>query len=66
MGAENYWGKDAIEVRFADCGHSMFIPLGHSPDHERCYACHPKLAKEPIPGYCPEFLTSLVSMAAKR
>ena len=47
--AENYWGKDAIEVRFADCGHSMFIPLGHSANHERCYACDPELAKEPIP-----------------
>jgi hypothetical protein len=51
--AQNYWGKDAVEVRFSECAHTMFIPLGHSPNHERCYACHPELAKEPIPGCCP-------------
>jgi hypothetical protein len=27
--AENYWGKDAIEVRFAECGHTRWIALGH-------------------------------------
>jgi len=50
---ENYWGKDSIEVRFAESGHTMFIPRGHSPNHKRCYACNPELAKEPIPGKCP-------------
>ena len=51
--AENYWGKNAIEFRFADCGHTMFIPCDHSPNHERCYACNPELAKEATPGKCP-------------
>jgi hypothetical protein len=41
--SENYWGKYAVEIRFADCGHTMFIPGGHSPNHERCYACNPEL-----------------------
>src|SRR5262249_32867522 len=31
--AENYWGKNAIEVRFAECGHTRWIPLGHSANH---------------------------------
>jgi hypothetical protein len=52
--AENFWGKDAVKVRFTDCEHTMWIPLGHSAGHARpCYACDPELAKEPIPGECP-------------
>jgi len=50
---ENYWGKNAIEVHFAECGHSRWIPLGHSANHEHCYAYHPELAQEAIPGHCP-------------
>jgi hypothetical protein len=52
--AEHYWGKDAIEVRFAECGHTRWIPLGHSAGHEHCFACNPELAQEPIPGKCPK------------
>jgi hypothetical protein len=53
--SENYWGKHAVEVRFADCGHTRWIPLGHGSKHDHpCYACDPELAKEPIPGKCPE------------
>ena len=52
---ENYWGKDAIEVRFAKCGHTRWIPQGHSANHAAaCYACNPELAKQPIPGWCPD------------
>jgi len=50
---DNHWGQNAIEVRFAECGHFMWIPLGHRANHEHCYACHPELAQEPIPGSCP-------------
>ena len=50
---DNHWGKNAIEVRFAECGHSMWIPLGHSANHEHCYACQPELVREAIPGSCP-------------
>ena len=50
--SENYWGKNAIELRYADCEHTRFIPRGHTADHQRCYACHPELAKEPLPGSC--------------
>jgi hypothetical protein len=36
-----------IEVRFSDCGHSMWIPLGHNGGHSRpCYACDPELGNE--------------------
>jgi hypothetical protein len=47
-----YWGKGAIELRYADCEHTIFIPRGHTADHQHCYACHPKLAKEPLAGRC--------------
>src|SRR5215470_10821236 len=50
--AINYWGKDAVEVRF-ECGHTAFIPGGHNTNHERCYACNPELAQEPLLGKCP-------------
>lgn len=51
--AENYWGNNAIEVRFAERGHAMWIPVGHSANHERCYGSNPELAKEPIAAKCP-------------
>jgi hypothetical protein len=44
----NYWGKGAIELHYADCEHTMFIPPGHTADHQHCYACHPELAKQPL------------------
>lgn len=48
----NHWGNDAIELRFAGCGHTIFIPRGHTFGHEHCYGCHPELANEPLPGVC--------------
>ena len=52
---ENYWGKNAIELRYADCDHTVFIPRGHTADHQHCYACNPELAKEPLAGCCESF-----------
>jgi hypothetical protein len=52
--AVNYWGKGAIELHDADCGHTMFIPPGHTADHQHCYTCHPELAKEPLAGCCED------------
>jgi hypothetical protein len=48
----NYWGKNAIELHYADCGQSIFIPRGHTADHQHCYACHHELAEEPLAGCC--------------
>jgi hypothetical protein len=31
--SENYWGKDAIELHYSDCEHTIFIPRGHTADH---------------------------------
>jgi hypothetical protein len=50
--SENYWGKDAIELHYADCDHTRFIPGGHTADHQHCYGCCPELAAEPLPGRC--------------
>jgi hypothetical protein len=47
---EDYWGKNAIELRYADCEHEIFIPPSHTADHQYCYGCDPELAKEPLPG----------------
>jgi hypothetical protein len=32
---ENYWGKNAIELRYTDCDHTILIPRGHTADHQR-------------------------------
>jgi len=65
--AEIYWGEHAIEVRFAECGHSMWIPLGHSAKHAApCYGCDPELAREPIPGRCQPVRTPTVVAHAQR
>lgn len=53
----NYWRKDAIELRFTECEHTIFIPRGHSTGHKNCYGCNPELAKVPLPGCC-EFCKS--------
>jgi hypothetical protein len=50
----NYWGKNAIELHYADCDHTIFIPRGHTADHQHCYECNPELAKEPLPGCCED------------
>jgi hypothetical protein len=55
--AVNYWGKGAIELRYADCPHMIFIPQGHTADHQHCYACHPELAEEPRPRCCNDCQT---------
>jgi hypothetical protein len=52
--SENYWGKNAIELRYTDCDHTIFIPRGHTADHQRCYGCNRELAKEPLPGRCED------------
>jgi hypothetical protein len=51
---ENYWGKNAIELCYANCDHTVFIPRGHTADHQHCYACHPELAEEPLAGCCED------------
>ena len=53
--SENYWGKNAIELHYADCEHTRFIPRGHTADHQHCYGCNPELAKEPLPGCCEDY-----------
>ncbi len=50
--SENYWGKNAVELHYADCEHTRFIPRGHTADHQHCYGCNPELAKVPLPGGC--------------
>jgi hypothetical protein len=50
--AVNYWGKGAIELHYAECEHTIFIPPCHIADHQHCYACHPELAKEPLVRCC--------------
>jgi hypothetical protein len=52
--SKNYWGKDAIELRYADCEHTRFIPRGHTADHQHCYGCNPELAKMPLAGCCED------------
>jgi hypothetical protein len=49
---ENYWGKNAIELHYADCEHTRFIPRGRTADHQHCYGCNHELAKVPLPGCC--------------
>ena len=50
--SENYWGKNAVELHYADCEHTIFIPRGHTADHQHCYGCNPELAKVPLSGCC--------------
>src|SRR5277367_6985252 len=61
---ENYWGKNAIELHYADCEHTRFIPHGHTADHQHCYGCNPELAKEPLPGCCEDCQRGLRALRA--
>jgi hypothetical protein len=63
---ENYWGKGVIELHYANCEHTFFIPRGHSADHQHCYACHPELAEEPLPGCCEDCRTKHGSPGGSR
>jgi len=48
-------GQERNRGPFCGSGHSMWIPLGHSAKHAApCYGCDPELAKESLPGKCPD------------
>jgi hypothetical protein len=44
---------ETFEMRFAECSHTMKIPLLHSSDHVNCYIYQPELRDQPTPGKCP-------------
>jgi len=62
--SENYWGKGAVELHYADCEHTRFIPRGHTADHQHCYGRNPELAKEPLPGCCEDCQRGLRALRA--
>jgi hypothetical protein len=39
-----------FDLRFADCDHTLKIPLLHNQDDSRCFICHPELRDQPDVG----------------